>query len=279
MAIETFNAAPTEQTDLSQILYATSFEGGTLGNSVTTVSSIADVSAVLSNTRSTAGTQSAEDFIAVGAGQVGNLGFTYSWRNINGISLVEGDEAWWRIKVFMPAGYDISTNTFGLKWLRTHVLTSSGGNAGYVDTYLQSDGTGFHQNEPAGNNQSTREAWSAQDRADLAALGRSAQYGTWQTWEQYVKFQNIPDSTVTVRNWLDGELVYETSKWTTLGGAGNVGEAAYFITYWNGEPLYPLQAQTMWYDEFAVAVKGGGRDDTQFMGTDAEGNFFIGTGS
>lgn len=59
----------------------------------------------------------------------------------------EGDEVWVRLKTKIPSDFDLTTNIGTLKFLRLHVQSSANAHIGYVDIYMNWDGSFKYQNE------------------------------------------------------------------------------------------------------------------------------------
>lgn len=196
---------------------------------------------------------------------------TTEWANgfIHSIpgDLVEGDEAWARMRIFLPIGSDLQAIGEGdhLKWLRWRTETDLGANAGYSDIYYD---------EVIGRWKFIKEvAPNTWHTLTTGAGGPFDQeYGKWVTWEFYFKFH----STVgVVRMWKDGVFVNELTNIETLSTPTDVVKSMYFRTYWNGG--IPKQ-QDWYYDNVAIALNGAGRTDSTQLNTDSEGNLYIGNG-
>ncbi|VAW46233.1 hypothetical protein MNBD_GAMMA03-417 [hydrothermal vent metagenome] len=97
---------------------------------------------VFSDDRAFSGTQSAQLNIQQGSDGWGVWGGRKEFPTY----LSEGDDIWVRIRTFMPESFDYTTN-FSLKFLRLATHASSGAGEGYVDIYINNDGTYKYQNE------------------------------------------------------------------------------------------------------------------------------------
>ena len=104
-------------------------------------------------------------------------------------NLVKGDEIWFRVRTFMPAGFNYNSSGEGghLKFLRVHTLPagSPDGNQGYDDWYIN----------PAGSSISHKfifegeQVWS-----QFASSAYAPVLGVWETYEMYLYLDNVPVS-------------------------------------------------------------------------------------
>ena len=117
------------------------FDAGTPGTQVTEFSDAAghtyyDTSVVY------AGANSAQLNIQQGADGWG----VWGGRKVFPAYLGEGDDIWIRVRTFMPETFDYSTD-FSLKFLRLAMTSATNAHEGYVDIYINNDGTYKYQNE------------------------------------------------------------------------------------------------------------------------------------
>jgi len=177
--------------------------------------------------------------------------------------LRKGDEVWFRVNTFFPAGFNWDSTSGGslLKFLRVHVQTSSGGNSGYNDWYMTPEATTIpHQFLYEGQQQWFR----------FGAASDEVQRGRWETYEMYIKLDNIPvdqGGTARVRVWKDGRLLSEITGAETLNSATDTSDRAHLFTYWNGGAP---KTQHMYVDDIVVT------SDTP-SGRDANGYPMVGT--
>ncbi|EON92747.1 hypothetical protein MARLIPOL_08339 [Marinobacter lipolyticus SM19] len=177
--------------------------------------------------------------------------------------LKKGDEIWFRVNTFFPDGFNWDSTSSGnlLKFLRVHVQTSSGANSGYNDWYLTPEATTIpHQFIYEGQQQWFR----------FGAASDEIQRGRWETYEMYIKLDNIPvdqGGTARVRVWKDGRLLSEITGAETLNSATDTSDRAHLFTYWNGGAP---KTQHMYVDDIVVT------SDTP-ANRDANGNPMVGT--
>ncbi len=117
------------------------FENGTVGKKVSLPNDAAGRT-YYNNSIVHTGNQSAQLNILKGTDGFGGWG----GRQFFPKELGEGDEIWLRIRMYVPASFDFTTN-FALKFLRFHVKKSSGAHLGYTDIYIRNNQTLFYQNE------------------------------------------------------------------------------------------------------------------------------------
>ena len=236
------------------------FTGYSLGADPDTVTNFSEVTAgsVISADR---GGKSYKD--------VSQVTGTTEWANgfIHAIpsDLVEGDEAWVRMKIYIPSTADLSVSTGNLKWFRWQQHTNLAANAGYSDLYYFKSTGGWRYIKEGGG------SWSVLTSAVDGPF--DMEYDKWIEWEIYTKFHSTDG---IVRLWKDGVLVGEVLSEATMIAATDVAKAFYFRTYWNGTGI-PKQ-QDWYYDNFSMALEGAGQSDTTSLRTDAAGNKFIGVG-
>ena len=180
-------------------------------------------------------------------------------------NLKKGDQVWFRVRTFMPAGFNYDSTSEGnrLKFLRIHTRTSSTSNLGYDDWYINPKGASvpfsfIYEGEQVWENFGTS--------ADKPVLG------VWETYEMYVKFDNVPASAggqARVRVWKNGVLMKDITNRKTLASADAYADRTHLFTYWNGGAP---QTQKMYVDDIVLT------SDTP-AAKDAAGNPFVGVGS
>jgi|TARA_R110000744_G_scaffold137691_1_gene248312 hypothetical protein len=256
-------------TDLASIYMFEDFESQALGSDPEAIAGFANVTpgSVISTDQALGGTKSYKDVsLTAGTTEWAN-GFTHSIPS----DLVEGDEAWLRIPVFLPIGSDLSIPTGGrLKWFRWRTETAAAANKGYSDIYYD---------DVNGRWEYIKETIPQPNYADAYWLTLATgvggpfdhEYGKWVTWELYTKFSATAG---VIRMWKDGVLMADLAGVHTLDDATDLVKSMYFRTYWNGTGI-PKQ-QDWFYDNIAMALNGAGRSDSQYLATDAAGNRFIG---
>jgi hypothetical protein len=195
---------------------------------------------------------------------------TDGWGSFGGVfmfpqALQRGQEAWFRVRVYWPSGFDYTAPGAGgrLKFLRLHTATSGGSNIGYDDIYINSPGS------------SPQFQYIYETVDQWVPLGGSAEqikFNTWETYEFYVKFDTVPVSQGgqgRVRFWKNGNLVRDISDKVTLSQSTGKIDSALLFTYWNGNAP---RTQSLYVDDIVVT------SDTP-SARDAQGNAYIGMGA
>lgn len=185
--------------------------------------------------------------ISINAGSTG-------WDGWGGIfnhpqNLVKGNEVWVRIRTFMPLEFDYKVTGRGnrLKFLRLHTRDTQNGNFGYIDWYIiHPDYLG----KPFGFIYEGEDKWTM-----FGELGEHPQLGKWETYEYYVKFDNISvdnGGQARIRTWKNGKLLADITDRITLKTADAYSEGTYFFTWWNaGSP----KTQEMYIDDLIVTTE------------------------
>lgn len=181
--------------------------------------------------------------------------------------LVAGDEVWWRAATLFPTAQDHNANP-RLKFFRIlRIQRGDGQGWGYLDWYINDDGTHRYIYEPAGVRVDTGDAVLAQTLAGPDDFGTQGDPGSamipgeWAEWQLHVRLHPYPADVdpegAFVRFYKNGQLIHERSDIPTLleDTSGDTF-AAYglFMTYWNGvSDVFPSDGS--WYvDDFTVAV-------------------------
>ena len=178
--------------------------------------------------------------------------------------LKKGDQIWFRVRTYMPVGFNYNSTGEGghLKFLRIHTQTTGGSNEGYDDWYINPKGSAISHKFIFEGEQVWDEFASSQYAPDL---------GKWETYEFYVKFDNVPVSaggTGRVRVWKDGVLLKDITNRKTLATASSVSDRTHLFTYWNGGAP---ATQKMYVDDIVLT------SDTP-SAVDAKGNPYVGMG-
>lgn len=230
------------------------FNGGPNGAQV---SELHTSDAIYSDERIYEGNFSSKHTISSGAEGFGAFGGIYDFPS----HVTEGQELWVRVRVFWPDGFSWNANPW-LKFLRIHTTDSGGSNHGYDDWYIDIDGsTHTHRFIYEGE-----QVWYR-----FGGKTNDPQHNTWETYEMYIKFDDVPASQggqSVVRFWKNGVLIGETSDRETLNNSSVFAESFYIFTYWNGGAP---QTQSMYVDDVIITT------DTP-NATDAAGNPYIGVG-
>lgn len=180
-------------------------------------------------------------------------------------AISEGDELWFRVNVYYPAGWSFSCGgcTEGMKFMRLNTRTSANGSSqGYHDALINDRGAG-------GLIWLGSEVDGAGFPYDTARrIGTPAQFDQWIAYEMYVKYSADPAQGVR-RFWKDGVLISEITNIRTLRSASDISNAAYLYTYWNnGAP----KTQTSYIDDIIITNVIPSRQD-------AAGNPYVGVGA
>lgn len=181
---------------------------------------------------------------------------------------VKGNQLWVRIRTFWPVGSDFNSYSGGnrLKFLRFRTNSAPSVNDGYNDWYINST-TGIF-NTPYSWIYEGENSW-----VDFGTFGHDAiQKGQWETYEYYIKFDNVPASQggqALVRLWKNGVLLKEITNRKTLKTTETYSTDLLIFTYWNGNSP---KTQDMYVDDLVVT------SDTP-SAQDASGNHYIGMGS
>jgi hypothetical protein len=179
--------------------------------------------------------------------------------------LGKGDEIWLRLRTFWPVGFDYNSYSSGnnLKYLRFRTKGADNSNHGYVDWYLR----------PKGSVPPFQIIYEGvkMDWSKFGSEGDAIEFGKWETYEFYVKFDNIPASNggmARIRTWKNGKLLTDIKNVPTLKEAGTTSGDTLIFTYWNGgSPA----TQEMYVDDIVLTSdKPSARD--------ASGNPYIGMG-
>jgi len=178
--------------------------------------------------------------------------------------LKKGDQVWFRVRTFMPVGFNYDSYGEGnhLKFMRLHTQDTAGNNEGYNDWYIN----------PKGSTIADQYIFEGEQVWDMFGSSLFAPVsGVWETYEFYVKFDNVPVSsggTGRVRVWKNGILIKDITNRKTLYSATSVSDRAHLFTYWNGgSPA----TQKMYVDDIVLT------SDTP-SAKDILGNSYVGTG-
>jgi hypothetical protein len=222
---------------------------------------------VYSNEQASSGSQSCKMGVTAGSDGWGEFGATYEFPS----HVARGGEVWVRVNMFVPSGFDQTTNTGVLKFMRVHTATSGGANEGYHDLLISNPGATFW--DAGVGNWVSSYIYNFEGFPKLLGVGvrptDDLKAGKWESYEMYVKF----DSTAAnaggqgvMRIWKNNKMLYERRDQATLVGTGSYADAFYLFTYWNGNAP---ATQSLYIDDVVVT------SDTP-PNRDASGNPFIG---
>ena len=179
-------------------------------------------------------------------------------------ALKKGDQIWFRIRTFMPIGfnYDSIAEGYRLKFLRIHTMSSSTPNFGYNDWYINPKNSAV----PFSFIYEGEQKWS-----NFGDDSKKIQLGVWETYEMYIKFDDVTVASggqARVRVWKDGLLLSDITDRKTLATADAYSDRTHLFTYWNGGSP---QTQKMYIDDIVLT------SDLP-AGRDAQGNPYVGAG-
>jgi hypothetical protein len=197
-------------------------------------------------------------------------GGTDAWGSFGGVftfpqAMARGAEAWFRVRVYWPQGFDYTAPGAGgrLKFLRFHTATSGGSNIGYDDIYI---------NGPGSNPQFQYIYETVDQWVTLGGAAEQIKFGVWETYEFYVKFDTASvaqGGQGRVRFWKNGNLVRDITDKVTLSQSTGKIDSALLFTYWNGNAP---KTQSLYVDDVVIT------NDTP-ASRDSLGNPFIGMGA
>jgi hypothetical protein len=213
------------------------------------------------------GAQSCKMGITAGSDGWGEFGAIASFPS----HMARNGEVWIRLNLFIPSGFNVSTNTGVLKFMRVHTASSGGANEGYHDLLISKPGSSFW--DTVLGNISSSYVYNYEAFAKLLAVGipptDDFKTGRWEAYELYVKFDSVSRNAGgqgTVRIWKNNKLLYERRDQATLRSADSYADSFYLFTYWNGNAP---ATQSLYVDDVIVT------SDTP-ANKDAAGNAFIG---
>ncbi len=183
------------------------------------------------------GKQAASVYIEEGQTGFGTWGGGISFPE----ALGEGDEIWFQVSVFYPAGWDFSCGgcTEGMKFMRVHTQSSGGANEGYLSTLIKGDTTSGYISV------NTEVVSSGFDFS--RGLGSNITRDRWHTFEMYIKFSSDPNIG-RYRVWQNGALINDQGV-ATLRSSSSTSNLVYVYTYWNsGAP----KTQTSYIDNIII---------------------------
>lgn len=145
--------------------------------------------------------------------------------------LTRGDEVWISFYMYVPSGFDYSTDTGFLKFIRLRQRNADGSHSGYLDTLIQ-------------DTRSNNGIFTILKEGNAPKLYHHGTRGTddlvsdnWMRVEQYVHLDNIPSSeggNGHVKLWVDGQLIVDEGQAQTISNSQVIVESLYLFTYWNG---------------------------------------------
>lgn len=215
-------------------------EGGTVGALVSSASLTGFTSPFsltkYSNAQAATGSESCQLGITAGSDGWGYWGGTITFPSI----INSGGQVWARVSLFVPAGFNTTTNTGVLKFMRIHTATSANANVGYHDYAIANNGT-VQYNAAGKALVSPGYIYGYEGIPNLMAVGTQSAngiaYGKWETYEMYVKFDAVAKAaggTGEVRLWKNNQLLLDMVSQGTLVSSTDHSDAFFLFTYWNG---------------------------------------------
>jgi hypothetical protein len=159
-------------------------------------------------------------------------------------ALRRGDELWLQFYIYFPAGFQITTNTGSLKFIRILTQTEVGGWAGQNDIQLMNDG------DPSNSFRVMKEGQDQWFRFGAPSLIKRDQWHRVTTHLVFDSVSAVNGGLSRVRFWLDGRLLTEEKRITTLGGSRDIVKSFFLFTYWNGGAP---RTQSLFVDEILMA--------------------------
>lgn len=217
----------------------------------------------VSNIQAYSGKNSCQMSVKQGDTAFGEFGNTFT----HPTPVTQGQQLWVRVRTFWPVGSTYNSIGEGdhLKFLRFHTTSTVTENLGYDDIYINPQGS----NPPFQFIYEGEQVW---DFIGVAPGPNTIQFGKWETYEYYVRFdtKSVNNGGVAeVKFWKNGVLLADMKDRFTLANATAWSDATYLFTYWNGgSPI----TQVMYVDDVQIQT------DTP-TAKDALGNVYIGTGA
>jgi hypothetical protein len=159
--------------------------------------------------------------------------------------LKKGQEIWFRVRTFMPTGFNYDSYGEGghLKFLRIHTQSAGGDNEGYNDWYIN----------PAGEPMSHKFIFEGEQMwYEMATSAFAPKHEVWESYEFYVKLDDVPVSKGgqgRIRAWKNGKLLADITNRKTLVTATSVSDRTHIFTYWNGGAP---KTQKMYVDDIVL---------------------------
>jgi hypothetical protein len=214
-------------------------EGGTVGSllSAAQLTGFTDPFSltVYSNAQAATGSESCKMGVTAGSDGWGIWGGTITFP----ATIPNGGQVWARVSLFVPSGFNVTTNDGVLKFMRIHTATSGNANVGYHDLLITNPGS--TQYSAAGKGFSSAYVYNYEGDPNLNGVGtagtNSIAQGKWETYEMYVKFDTTPKAsggTGEVRIWKNNSLLLDLTSQPTLVNTSDHSDGFFLFTYWNG---------------------------------------------
>jgi hypothetical protein len=247
-------------------------EGGSLGSQLAQSTSLNTFTTSFtltqySNAQAATGSQSCK--MGITAGQTG-------WGQFGGIvmfpsHLGPGSQVWVRVSLFVPAGFNVTTDDGMLKFIRVHTASPTVSNQGYHDLLFANPGFQMYS---GGKNYSPSyvygyEGSGTQDYPVGTSPTNNFVTGKWETYEIYLSLDSAGKAAGgqgEVRVWKNNQLMLDLTSDRTLVDKTTYAESLFLFTWWNGNA--PV-SQSLYVDDIIMT------SDTP-ANKDAAGNPFIG---
>jgi hypothetical protein len=214
-------------------------EGGAVGAllSTTQLTGFTDPFSLTSysNAQAATGSESCKMGITSGSDGWGIWGGTITFP----ATVPNGGQVWARVSLFVPSGFNVTTNDGVLKFMRIHTATSGNANVGYHDLLITNPGS--TQYNAAGKGFASAYVYNYEGDPNLNGVGTAAAngivQGKWETYEMYVKFDTVPKAsggTGEVRIWKNNSLLLDVTSQPTLVNTSDHSDGFFLFTYWNG---------------------------------------------
>jgi len=192
-------------------------------------------------------------------------------------TLTTGDEIWVQFKMNWPTGFDFSTSTDLLKFIRFRNLNGRG----YSTFLIPEPGKNVWFTGDGSSSQSVFGWGQEYIDAAIRSIGSNATDGiTTNVEEKYEFYMKLGYGSGILRAWRNDVFLGElTSRYTINEVGGGINDVFWF-TYWNGgenvytnsPKAYPTQTQSCYVDDVKIATSAG----VTPTNTDGSGNIHIG---
>ena len=166
-----------------------------------------------------------------------------------------GKEVWMRLRLFVPNGFQIVSNSGMLKFMRLHTRTATTNN-GCLDFLF---GTGL----PLWNAAISKDVYpqhivSWEGAPALTFIGDKNKspvtLGAWETYEVYVKVDTVSKAKGgggQFRAWKNNILIADVPTQVSAADSTGVIDSLYVFTYWNGTSP---QTQSLYMDDLKMTT-------------------------
>jgi hypothetical protein len=229
-------------------------EGG--ANQFSSTFSLTDYSSTVAAT----GSESCKMGISAGSDGWGVFGATYAFPS----NIGSGSSVWARVSLYVPIGFNVTTNDGMLKFMRIHTANSGGSNVGYHDLLISNPGL-VNWSATLGN-WSSSFVYNFEGHPNLIGVGKvptnNIVQGKWETYEMNIKFDAVAKSaggTGEVRIWKNNVLLLDSTSQPTLASSSDHSDGFYLFTYWNGNAP---ATQQLYVDDVVITTDTPSNRDT-----------------